>query len=132
MSRAGVLIAACLVGCLVVAGAPLAADQAEDAAQAAAESWLRVVDSGDYAGSWTQAARPLRGAVKQDDWAELVGNTRTPLRGLVSRKLKSRELTEKPPTTRVIGGRVYPWPTRSTWSSSTTARSRAGPRTWRR
>ena len=28
---------------------------------------------------------------------------------LVSRKLKSREYTEKPPTTRLVGGRVYTW-----------------------
>jgi len=27
----------------------------------------------------------------------------------VSRKLKSREYTEKPPTTRFVGGKVYTW-----------------------
>jgi hypothetical protein len=34
---------------------------------------------------------------------------RSPLGRLVSRTLKSREYTEKMPTTRVIGGKVYTW-----------------------
>jgi hypothetical protein len=67
------------------------------------------VDGGDYSGSWDQAARALKGAVKRTDWSDMVGGVRTPLGGLVSRKLKSREYTEKAPTTRVIGGKVYTW-----------------------
>jgi hypothetical protein len=85
------------------------ADTPEDAAQAAAESWLTIVDGGDYAGSWEQAARALKGAVKQGDWSGAVGSDRAPLGKVVSRRLKSREHTERPPTTRVIGGRAYTW-----------------------
>jgi hypothetical protein len=85
------LLAACLT-CPV-----LAADKPEDAAQTAAESWLKLVDVGDYAGSWDQAARVFKGAVKQADWVQMSGGVRTPLGKLVSRKLKSREYKEQMP-----------------------------------
>ncbi len=87
------------VGCLVsaLAGSALAADKPEDAAQAAAESWLKLVDAGDYAASWDQAAKLFKGAVKQADWSQMAGGVRTPLGKLVSRKLKSREYMEKLP-----------------------------------
>ena len=97
------LVLACL------AGFALAADNPEDSAQAAGESWLSVVDAGDYAGSWDQAAKVLKGAVRQAEWVQMSGGVRTPLGKLVSRKLKSREYTEKPPTTRLVGGKVYTW-----------------------
>ena len=41
---------------------------------------------------------------------DVIEGVRTPLGKLVSRKLKSREYTEKAPaTSRVIGGRLYTW-----------------------
>ena len=88
-----------MTGCLVafLAGLAVAADKPEDAAQAAAESWLKLVDAGDYAASWEQAAKVFKGAVKQGDWAQAAGGVRTPLGKLVSRKLKSREYAEKMP-----------------------------------
>jgi len=95
------LVLACLAGLVV------AADKPEDAAQAAGESWLGLVDSGDYAGSWERAARVLKGAVRQADWIQMSGDLRANLGKLGSRKLKSREYTEKPPTTRLVGGKVY-------------------------
>ena len=89
------IVAALFVACL--AGPALAADKPEDAAQAAAESWLKLNDAGDYAGSWDQAANSLKGAVEQADWVQTSGRVRTPLGKLVSRKLKSREYREKMP-----------------------------------
>jgi hypothetical protein len=101
-------IVACLVGVLG-AGVAFAADTPEDAAQAAAESWLRLVDTGDYGASWERAAPALKSAIKQAEWSETAGSARAPLGRLGSRTLKSREYTEKAPTTRVIGGRAYSW-----------------------
>jgi hypothetical protein len=100
-----------MTGCLValLVGGAVAADRPEDAAQAAAESWLRLVDDGDYAASWEHAARAFKGAVKQAEWNQVAGGARTPLGKLLSRKLKSREYTEKMPTTRVVGGKVFTW-----------------------
>lgn len=85
------LVAACS------AGTAAAADKPEDAAQTAAESWLELVDAAKYAASWEQAAKLFKGAVKQDQWEQMAAGVRTPLGKLASRKLKSRELTEKLP-----------------------------------
>jgi hypothetical protein len=89
------LTAGCFVALL--AGPAMAAEKPEDAAQAAAESWLKLTDAGDYAGSWEQAAKVFKGAVKQADWVKMADGVRTPLGKVVSRKLKSREYTEKMP-----------------------------------
>ena len=88
-----------VTGCVVafLAGPAVAADKPEDGAQAAAESWLKLVDDGNYAASWEQAAKVFKGAVKPADWGQMAGGVRTPLGKLVSRKLKSREYTEKMP-----------------------------------
>jgi hypothetical protein len=90
------LTAACLMA-FFVAGVAVAADKPEDAAQGAAEAWLKLVDDGNYPASWEQAAKVFKGAVKQADWVQMAGGVRTPLGKLVSRKLKSREYTEKLP-----------------------------------
>lgn len=82
---------------LVLVGGTSAADRPEDAAQAAAESWLKLVDDGAYAASWDQAAKLFKGAVKPADWGQMAGGVRNPLGKLVSRKLKSREYSEKMP-----------------------------------
>jgi hypothetical protein len=96
----GMLARRIAIGCLVAAcaaGPARAADKPEDAAQAAAESWLKLVDDADYAGSWEQAAKAFKGAVTKDQWQQACAGVRTPLGKLVSRKLKSREYTEKLP-----------------------------------
>lgn len=91
----GAFMTAC---CIAFLAAPvLAVDKPEDAAQAAAESWLKLVDDGNHAASWEQAAKLFKGAVKQADWSRMAGGVRAPLGKLVSRKLKSREYTEKLP-----------------------------------
>ena len=83
-----------LAGCVIafLASPAIAADKPEDAAQAAAESWLKLVDGANYAASWEQAARVFKGAVKQADWKQMAAGVRKPLGKVVSRKLKSREL----------------------------------------
>jgi hypothetical protein len=47
--------------------------------------------------------------MKQSDWVQAAEASRAPLGKLVSRRVKSRQYSEKAPTTRVIGGRVYTW-----------------------
>ncbi len=74
-----------------------ATDKPEDAAQAAADSWLKRVDDGEYAASWDQAARLFKGAVTKDQWKQAAAGVRGPLGKLVSRKVKSREYMEKIP-----------------------------------
>jgi hypothetical protein len=108
MTKRAFVAAACSVLLLATAEAARS-DGPEDAAQSAAESWLALVDAGDYAGSWTQASKLLKGSVGSSGWAEATEGLRAPLGKLEGRRLKSRETTEKPPVTRVIGGKVYTW-----------------------
>lgn len=103
------VIMALLMGSAAGMGGAMAADKPEDAAQAAAESWLRLVDGGDYSGSWNQAASAFKGAVKASDWTRMAEGIRNPLGKLVSRRLKSREYSEKGPATRMVGGKIYSW-----------------------
>ena len=81
---------------LVVQGAR-AAESPEDEAQEAAESWLKLVDSGQYADSWDQAAEFFRGAITKDQWEKAMVGSRRPLGNLISRKVKTREYREQLP-----------------------------------
>jgi hypothetical protein len=74
-----------------------AAEEPEEAAEAAAASWLKLVDQGQYDASWDEAAKLFRGAVTKDQWKQACAGAREPLGKLVSRKLKSREYREKLP-----------------------------------
>ena len=69
----------------------------EDAAQPAAESWLKLVDEGKHDESWDKAAKLFKGAVTKEQWAMALTGVRGPLGKLVSRKIKSREYMEKVP-----------------------------------
>lgn len=86
----------CAVGALLVAPSA-AADKPEDAAQAAADSWLKLVDEGNYDVSWDQAAKLFKGAVTKEQWKQAAAGVRAPLGKLVSRKVKSRDYTERVP-----------------------------------
>jgi len=90
------LITAYLTAC--IATEPVVVlDKPEDAAQTAAESWLKLVDDGQYAASWEEAAKLFKGIVRQADWEQMAGGVRSPLGRVLSRKLKSHEYTEKMP-----------------------------------
>jgi hypothetical protein len=71
------------------------ADKPEDLAQAAALSWLEVVDKGAYEASWDQSSELFKRAVTRNEWRQAVTAARPPLGKLVSRKVKSRRYTEK-------------------------------------
>jgi Protein of unknown function (DUF4019) len=90
------LVWLCALGALL-AGPSLAQGKPEDGAQAAAESWLKLVDSGDYDASWDQAAKLFKGAVTKGQWKQAMAAARVPLGKLVSRKVKSREYKEQLP-----------------------------------
>lgn len=74
-----------------------AAEKPEDAAQAAAETWLPLVDAGDYDASWDAAAKVFQQAVTKEQWKHAAASARGPLGKLVSRKVKSREYKEQVP-----------------------------------
>jgi hypothetical protein len=86
-----------LVICGPVAPRARAADGPEAAAQAAADSWLKLADAGEYGESWKQASTLFRGAVTQDQWKQALSGVRGPLGRMISRRMKSRQYTEHLP-----------------------------------
>jgi len=88
---------ACALLSLILSGSAWSAGESEATAQVAAESWLKIVDAGDYTSSWEHAAKLFKSAITQEKWVQTVQATRAPLGKLVSRKIKSRTYTEKVP-----------------------------------
>ena len=82
---------------LALAPVAFAADKAEDAAQKAAESWLKQLDEGKYGESWDAASALFKAAVTREQWVQAGGAVRASVGKLVSRKLKSREYTRSLP-----------------------------------
>ena len=78
---------------------PLLLGQASktEPAQKAAESWIALVDAGNYAGSYDQASTMFKAAISKADWVQKVGAVRTPLGKTVSRKLQSAQYTTSLP-----------------------------------
>jgi hypothetical protein len=74
-----------------------AADKPEKEAQAAAESWLALIDAGQFAESWQATAAVFQVAVSQPQWKSSLESVRKPLGTLVSRKLKSAKYSKKLP-----------------------------------
>jgi thioredoxin-like negative regulator of GroEL/predicted Ser/Thr protein kinase len=68
-----------------------------NAAVEPAQTWLRDIDNGNYAQSWTNAAAYFQQAITSEKLAESLQQVRKPLGPLVSRKVKSaQELTSLP------------------------------------
>ncbi len=61
----------------------------EKAAVDSAKTWLSIVDKGNYAKSWDEAAAYFKGALKKDQWNSALTAARTPLGALVSRTVKN-------------------------------------------
>jgi hypothetical protein len=62
------------------------------AVQSATESatkWLALVDGGNFAVSWNEAAQYFKNAVSKEEWVKMLQAHRLPLGAVKSRKLKS-------------------------------------------
>lgn len=57
------------------------------AAAAAAEAWLPLVDGADYAGSWSRTAASFRSLVTQQQWNDAMRKARAPYGAVRSRSL---------------------------------------------
>ena len=95
VSRRYVLVAGLVLS--TIAPRVGAAETAEDLAQKAAESWLKLVDTGKFDESWALAASLFKRAVTKAQWAQAADGAVKPLGKLVSRQLKSRQFSEKLP-----------------------------------
>ncbi len=70
---------------------------AEEAAVAASQKWLALVDEGNYSGSWEEAAEYFRLAVTMEQWQRSLAAFRGPLGKVVSRVLKAKKYTRTLP-----------------------------------
>ena len=60
-----------------------------EAAIAAAEKWLPMVDSGNYGQSWREAAGYFRYAINEEKWVQTINAVRNPLGKLISREVQN-------------------------------------------
>ena len=67
------------------------------AAAAAAEAWLPLVDGADYAASWSRTAASFRSLVTQQQWNDAMRKTRAPYGAVRSRSfLRAHHTTSLP------------------------------------
>jgi hypothetical protein len=81
-----------LVGC-----SHQASNEETAQAEAAARSWLGLVDAADYARSWDAAAAYFRNSISQPQWGSRVSAVRGPLGDLKSRQELSTRFTRSLP-----------------------------------
>lgn len=94
-------IAVCVFAMGLWALAPVggSADEAasQKAAEQAAQTWLALVDSGNYGESWSQASQLFKQQVTAAQWESAVKAARGPLGKLQSRQVKSAQYTRTLP-----------------------------------
>ena len=84
----------CLLAAAMLLGQepPSKAEEAQvKAGQEAAQAWLALMDSGQYARSWKDAAAIFKKQVTQEEWEKAAKSGREAFGKLVSRKLKAGE-----------------------------------------
>jgi len=72
--------------------------EAERLAVEAAETWLKIIDAGDFAGAWDATAPYLRTMAPKDRWVESVESVRGVLGQTVSREPSSKQYVTGLPT----------------------------------
>jgi len=95
--RTGLVLALIILGILFSMNSLKANEVAEKAAATAAGAWVSLVDGGDYAESWNQAAGFFKNAVTKEQWQQSLKAVRAPLGKMVARKLKSKQYTKTLP-----------------------------------
>jgi len=68
-----------------------------DAVADTAKQWLRLIDDGDYAGSWEQTCQLFKSKVSKEQLAQSLGMVRKPLGKMISRQVMSTKQTEMMP-----------------------------------
>ncbi|MEM8966924.1 MAG: DUF4019 domain-containing protein [Bacteroidota bacterium] len=72
-------------------------EEATQQAQGQAEVWLPLVDEGNYAGSWEEAASVFQQSVTKEQWGQAAKQVREPLGNVKSRDLRKAEYTTSLP-----------------------------------
>jgi hypothetical protein len=94
LKRAGIAVAVLFA----VGSSAAQADEADEkAAVAAAEAWLAVVDKGEAAKSWDEAASIFKSSVSKEKWAQAIAAARAPLGKFTARTLTKKVFATKLP-----------------------------------
>ena len=72
-------------------------DSKVKAAVESAKAWLKITDTGDYAGSWETTCGLFKGMVSKEQLAQSLGMVRQPLGKVISRQVMSTKYTEMMP-----------------------------------
>jgi len=76
----------------LLAGTAVAEEsEAVQLAEEATQSWLTLVDAGNYAESWREAAAIFKQQLTEREWVDTASAVRTPFGSLASRQLQSAE-----------------------------------------
>ena len=97
VKRKSVILVFIMLSGLIFTGALQANEVVEKAAVTAAGAWLSLVDEGNYAESWNQAAGLFRAAVTKEQWQNTVKAVKVPLGKVVIRKLRLKQYTKTLP-----------------------------------
>jgi Protein of unknown function (DUF4019) len=74
---------------LAVSVCAIAQEKEKQQADIASQSWLALVDKGDYAASWQQAATAFKAAITKEQWGKALDSSRGQFGKVLSRKLKN-------------------------------------------
>ena len=90
--------------CFLVAGFMIAGcssqeshAEKENAAVAAAEKWLEVIDAGEYGKARMEASELFRASVGSDQWEQSMREIHKPMGKLLSRKVKTQRYMDQLP-----------------------------------
>ncbi len=75
----------------------IASAEKEAQAEAAAKTWLALIDEGYYGASWETAAGYFKNAITKEKWAQTLSAVRQPLGALVSREVSSKTYLQSLP-----------------------------------
>lgn len=88
----------CILTLLVLPFYALAeADEVEQVALGVAQSWLAMVDSGDYEASWNQSSVLFQNTYDKQQWARIAKEIRDPIGTVVERSLRSANYSTSVP-----------------------------------
>src|SRR6267143_544791 len=96
ISLVGSLLAL-LCSSALVGQAPVDTAATVAAAEQAAQAWLAIIDKGDIAKSWDEAAVAFQLAVTQEKWQQAVKSARGPLEPFGARRRIMARYTTEPP-----------------------------------
>jgi hypothetical protein len=97
VKRKSVILVFIMLSGIIFTGALQANEVVEKTPVTAAGAWLSLVDEGNYAESWNQAAGLFKAAVAKEQWQNTVKAVKVPLGKVVVRKLKSKQYTKTLP-----------------------------------